>query len=131
MEDVRALAAQERDELEQTAEVAPRAQRPSNVLERDDAGAGTPRRFQQWPRTVRGDDDVELVDERGEQRGDVRLSAAGLGERDDDQDPWALSHCSPREGNPTTPQLAVPEPRSSAPLVAGARRGRRLSRLGA
>ena len=119
MEDVRPFAPEERDELEQTAQVAPRAQWPSDVLERNDAGSGTPRRFQQWAATVRSDDDVELLDERGEQRSHVRLSAAGLGERDDDQDPGALSHSSPRGGNPTTPFSVALRSQQAWPLVAG------------
>jgi tetratricopeptide (TPR) repeat protein len=119
MEDVRPFAPEERDELEQTAQVAPRAQWPSDMLERNDAGSGTPRRFQQWTGTVRGDDDVELLDERGEQRGHVRLSSAGLGERDDDQDPGALSHSSPRGGNPTTPFAVALGSQQVWPLVAG------------
>jgi tetratricopeptide (TPR) repeat protein len=119
MEDVRPFAPEERDELEQAAQVAPRAQWPSDVFERNGAGPGTPRRFQQWTATVRGDDDVELLDERGEQRGHVRLSAAGLGERDDDQDPGALSHSSPRGGNPTTPSAVVLRSQQAWPLVAG------------
>ena len=103
MDDVRSLAAQEHDELQQAAEIAPRAQRPPDVFERDDARAGGACRFQQWPRPVRRDDDLEFLDERREQRGHVRLGAARLGERDDDQDAGALSHCPPRGGNTTTP----------------------------
>jgi O-antigen ligase len=120
MEDVRPLAAEEGDELEQTAQIAPRAQWPSDVLERDGARSGSLRRFQQWAGTMRGDDDVELLDECGEQRGHVRLSSASLGERDDDQDPGAaLSHCSPRGCHPTTPSAAALRSQQPWPLVAG------------
>jgi tetratricopeptide (TPR) repeat protein len=115
MEDVRPLAAQERDELQQAAEIAPRAQWPPDVLERNDARSGTPRRFQQWAGTVRRDDDLELVDERGEQRGHVRLSSARLGERDDDQDPGELMNCSPRAGNTTTPSPGDVSPQPARP----------------
>jgi O-antigen ligase len=119
MEDVRPLAAEERDELQQTAQIAPRAQWPSDVLERGDARPGTLRRLEQWAAPVRGDHDLELLDEGGEQRGHVRLGSAGLGERDDDHDPGALQHSSPREGNPTIPCAAVLRPQPAWPLVVG------------
>ena len=45
--DVRPLAAKERDELEQAAEIAPRAQRPPDLLERDGARSRSPRSLQQ------------------------------------------------------------------------------------
>ena len=105
MDDVRPLAAEEGDKLEQAAEIAPGAQWPSDVLERDRPRPGSARRLPQRSGPVRRDDDVELFDERGEQRGHVGLSSAGLGERDDDQDPGALSHGSPRGVNPTAAGL--------------------------
>ena len=116
--DVRSLAAKERDQLEQAAEIAPRAQRPPDMLERDGARSRSPRSLQERTGTVRRDDDVELLDEGGEQRGHVRLGSAGLGERDDDQDPGALSHSSPREGNPTTLRATALRPHA-APLAVG------------
>jgi len=116
--DVRSLAADERDELEQAAEIAPRAQRAPDMLERDCARPRSSRSLQQRAGTVRGDDDVEMLDEGGEQRGHVRLSSAGLGERDDHQDPGALSHSPPREGNPTTLKARALLPRA-APLAIG------------
>ena len=118
MEDVRPLAADERDELDQASEVAPRAQRSSNVLERDEPRTGAPRRFQQRAGAVGRDDDLEFLDECGEQRGHVGLSSTGLGERNDDQDPGALSHCSPRERNTTSPDAAALRS-SSAALAVG------------
>jgi hypothetical protein len=102
VEDVRPLAAEEHDELEQSAQVPPRAQRPADVLELDGSRSGATRSLQQRTGTVSRDDDVELLDEGGEERGDIRLSAAGLGERDDDQDPGALAHGPPREAKRTT-----------------------------
>ena len=118
MEDVRPLPAEQHDELEQSAEILPRAQRSTEVLELDEACSGSPRGLQQRAGTVCSDDDLVFLDEGWEQRGHIRLSSAGLGERDDDQDPGALSHSSPRASKRTTPYASAFS-RHPAPLLAG------------
>lgn len=118
MEDVRPFPAEEHDEFEQSAEIPPRAQRSTEVFELDEACSGSPRRLQQRAGTVCSDDDLVLLDEGWEQRGHIRLSSAGLGERDDDQDPGALSHSSPRASKRTTPYASAIS-RHPAPLSAG------------
>ena len=63
-----------------------------HVAERDEARAGVAGRVAQRPGAVRGDDDVVAARQRRQQLGDVGLRAAGLRQRDEDEDPRASGH---------------------------------------
>lgn len=86
VEDVGPLAAQQSDELEQAGDVSPGVDRPADVAQRQEPDAARLCGFPERAGPVRGDRDVEAA-ESGEQRRDVRLRAADLGERDQHQQP--------------------------------------------
>ena len=87
MDDVRALAPQQPHELDERHEIAPRAHATAEMHERDEPDPRHRSGIDQGARPVGRNDDIEAVGQRGEQRGDVRLSAAHLGERDQQDDP--------------------------------------------
>lgn len=92
MQDVRPLPAQQPDELEQAGEVAQRINRSSHVRQGEEAHAGRFGCLAERTLAVSRHGDVEAADERGQERGDVRLGPADLGERDQEQQartPWA------------------------------------------
>ena len=84
MEDVRALAAEQPGELDESRDIAPEAQRPPEIAKGEEADAGLRGGLVQraWP--VGGDRDVEAAKAR-KQRGNVGLGPAGLGEGDEQQ----------------------------------------------
>ena len=85
MDENRALAPHQPHELEEAEHVA-RGDRAPNVRERDEARPRGRDGVVQRARSVRRDDDVEAPHERGHEVSHVRLCAAGLGQRDEDQD---------------------------------------------
>jgi hypothetical protein len=85
MEDVRALAAQEPDELDEAGEVA-RSDRSPHVSQWLEPRARRLGRVTQWACSVSRDHDLEALHERRKQRGDVRLGTPDLRERDQQQD---------------------------------------------
>ena len=87
MEDVRTLAAQQSRQLEEPDEIAPRADRAPDAPKGKEASPGGLGSLAERPETVRRDRHVEVADERWEQRCDVGLSPADLGQRDDQQYP--------------------------------------------
>ena len=87
VEDVRSLAAEQSRQLDKPGEIAPGADRASDVPQRKEAN---PRRLSglaEWTGSVRSDRYVEAVYERREQRSDIGLRPADLGQRDDQQHP--------------------------------------------
>jgi hypothetical protein len=86
MEDVRAVAAEEPDELDEAGEVA-RSDRSPHMSQWLEPRARRRGRVTQWACSVSGDDDLEAFHERRKQRGDVRLGTPDLGERDQQQNP--------------------------------------------
>lgn len=87
MEDVRSLAPEEANELDEAGEISPGTDRTPNVLQGDEANPVCGRSLAQRAGTVRRNGDVEVADECRKQRSDVRLRPADLGERDQQQDP--------------------------------------------
>ena len=85
VEDVRPLAAQETDQLDEACEVAKRIDLAPHVLQRNEVRACLLGRAAQRTVAVCGHRHVEARDERRQQRRDVRLRAADLGERDEHQ----------------------------------------------
>jgi tetratricopeptide (TPR) repeat protein len=98
VEDVRTLASQEHQELEQAEQVAPGADRPPDMPESDEPNAGGTRGIPQRPRTVRRERDVEAPGERGQKRRDVCLRPSQLRERHHEEDarPPPLAHAGKR-----------------------------------
>ena len=87
MKDVRSLAPQQPRQLEEAREVTPRADRAADIPQRKKANTGGFGGLAERPGSMRRDRHVEVRDERGEQRSDVGLSPADLGQRDDQQHP--------------------------------------------
>ena len=87
MEDVRSLAPQQADQLEEAGEIAPGADGAPDAPQRKEANTGSLSSLAEWAGSVRRDRHVEVADERRQQRCDVGLSPADLGQRDDQQDP--------------------------------------------
>jgi hypothetical protein len=87
VEDVRALPPQQTDELDEAEQISPWADRAPDVLERDEPDARFRRCIAERPRTMGCNGDVEAAGKGWKKRGDVRLSAADLGKRDQQQDP--------------------------------------------
>jgi hypothetical protein len=85
VEDVRPLSAEQPVELDEAGEIAPRADWTPDAPEWHEACSRRRGRVTKWACSVCGDSHVERADERGQQRGDVRLRAADLGERDQQQ----------------------------------------------
>jgi len=108
VEDVRTLASQEHEELEQAEQVAPGADRPPDVPERNEANAGGPRGISQRTRAVRGEREVEAARERGQKRRDVRLRPSQLRERHDQKDAGPPPHA--HAGKRTSPFRPRPVP---------------------
>src|SRR4029078_12007340 len=71
VENVRPLAAQQERELGEPGEVAPDADRTTDVPQGGEAVAGGLGRLARRPGAVSRDRHVERADERGKQRGDV------------------------------------------------------------
>jgi hypothetical protein len=86
VEDVRPLAPQHPEQLDQPDEITPEAKRPPDVPQRHEPRTCRLRRLANRALAVRCDRDLEIAHERGKQRGDVRLRAADLRERDREQD---------------------------------------------
>jgi hypothetical protein len=89
VEDVWPLAAQQSRQLEEPDEIAPRADRAPYAPQRQEASTGSLGSLAERPGSVRRNRNVEVADERREQRCNVRLSPADLGQRDDEQYPWS------------------------------------------
>ena len=87
VEDVRAVAAEQPDELDDPGHIV-RAYRPPHVSERLEPHAGRSGRVTKWACSVSRDDDVEALHERRKQRRHVRLGTPDLRERDQQQDAW-------------------------------------------
>ncbi len=87
MEDVGALAAQQADELREAGGIPQWIDRAPNVSQWEETDAVCCGGFAERAGAVRGNGDIEVTDQRGEQRGDIRLSAADLGEGDEQQHP--------------------------------------------
>ena len=87
MEDVRSLAPQQADQLEEAGEIAPGADGAPDTPQRKEANTGSLGSLAEWAGSVRRDRHVEVADERRQQRCDIGLSPADLGQRDDQQDP--------------------------------------------
>jgi hypothetical protein len=87
MDDVGSFSAQQAHQLDQAEEIPYRTDRAADVFERDVAGFRRDRSLAEGANSVRGDDDLESLSQRGEQRRDVCLSSADLGERDHQDDP--------------------------------------------
>ena len=85
VEDVRLLAAQQADELDEAGEIPQRSDRAPNVSQRDEANAVRGRGFLNRAGAMRRNDDVEVADEGRKQLGDVGLSPTDLGESDQQQ----------------------------------------------
>ena len=86
MEDVRAVTAEDPDELDEAGEVA-RSDRSTHVSQWLEPRARRHGRVTQWACAVSRDDDLEALHERRKQRGDVRLGSPDLRERDQQQNP--------------------------------------------
>ena len=84
MENVRPVAAEEPDELDEADEVA-RSDGSPHVSQWLEPRARRRGRVTQWACSVSRDDDVEALHERRKQRGDVRLGTPDLRERDQQQ----------------------------------------------
>jgi hypothetical protein len=84
VEDVGAVAVEQPDQLHEAGEIA-RSDLPPNVSERLEPRARRRGRVTKWACSVGRDDDVEALHERRKQRGDVRLGAPDLRERDQQQ----------------------------------------------
>ena len=87
VEDVRSLAPQQARQLEKPGEVAPGADRAPHALQRNEENTGRLGSLAERPGSVRCDRHVEVADERRQQRCDIGLSPADLGQRDDQQYP--------------------------------------------
>jgi hypothetical protein len=87
MDDVGSFTAQQAHQLDQAEEIANRTDWAADMFEREVAGFRRDRSLAEGAHSVRGDDDVEPLGQRGEQRRDVCLSSADLGERDHQDDP--------------------------------------------
>ena len=81
VDDVRTLAPQEAGELDDGGRISPRAERPLQLPQRQEADAGSLGRLPERAGSVGGDHHVEAVHERREQRRDIGLRAAGLRQR--------------------------------------------------
>lgn len=97
MDDVRAHAANEDDELEEAEQVAPDADRTSNMSQWNEVGARFVGRRSHGPVAVSRHGELGAVDERPDERRDVRLSTPRLGERYEQEDPRVLGHLDGRE----------------------------------
>ena len=93
MEDVRPLPPQQARELEEAGEIAPGADRASDAPQWNEASTRRLRGLAEWTGPVRGDDDVEVIREGREERRDVGLRSADLGQRDEQQ------HSGPAPGS--------------------------------
>ena len=85
MQDVRSLSAKQPYELEEAGEVPPGSDRAADVAERDEPDAGFLGCSAKRPGSVRCDDDIEALDDGGQERRDIRLSPTDLGQRDQQQ----------------------------------------------
>ena len=85
VQDVRPLASQQADQLDKARKVAKRAHRAPHIRQRDEACAGRLGRVPQRAFAVSRHRDVEPADQRRQQRRHVRLRAADLRERDEQQ----------------------------------------------
>jgi hypothetical protein len=85
MHDLGPLAAEQPDELGEPGEIAQRVDRPAHVAERDEASSGLRGCCTEELPAVRGNGHVEVLGERRQERGDVRLRAAHFAERDHEQ----------------------------------------------
>ncbi len=86
MDDVGSFTAQQADQLDQAQQIAYRIDRAADMLQWDVAGPRRDRSLADWALPMRRNDDVESVGQRREQRRDVGLSSADLGERDHQDD---------------------------------------------
>jgi hypothetical protein len=86
VDDVRSQTPHQRDELEQAERIPPETERPPYVTELDERNSGRAGGVGHGPRPVRGHGRVEDLRNGRQQGGHVRLGAAGLGERDDEQE---------------------------------------------
>jgi hypothetical protein len=80
------LPPQQPVELRESAQVSPRTDRPTELLEMDELDARLLRRFAYKSPAVRTDGDLVLARECGQKRGDVPLSAPDLAERHEYED---------------------------------------------
>ena len=87
MEDVRPLPPQQARDLDEADEIAPGADRPSDAPQRNEASAHRLGGLAEWTASMRGNDHVELIREGREERRDVGLRSADLGQRDEQQHP--------------------------------------------
>ena len=97
MDDVRAYAAHEHDELEEAEEVSPGADRATDVPERHERGSCLRDRRPQRSGSVSRYRNGVAADERRHERRDVRLRTARFGERDEQEDPRRPGHLDRRE----------------------------------
>jgi hypothetical protein len=82
--DLGPFASQEPNQLHQTKDVTPRADGTADSHERQETCAGRSRLVAQGTFTVGRDEDVEIVDESREQRGNICLRASPLCQRDEE-----------------------------------------------
>ena len=97
MDDVRAHAANENEELEDTEGVAPDADRASNVPKRNEVGTRLGGRRPHGSVAVGGHRELAASDQRSDERRDVRLSTPRFGERYEQEDPRSFRHPDGRE----------------------------------
>jgi hypothetical protein len=86
--DVRTLAAKQRQELQKAEHVAPEAERAPDLHKWDETDARLSRGVAEWPRSVGRYDHLETIGEWGEKGSDVRLRPTGLGQRHEEHDSW-------------------------------------------
>ena len=86
VQDVRPLAAEQPHQLDETGGVMPRPDFTADASQRVKAGTRGLGGVAERARSVRRDRHVEMRNERREQGSHVRLSAADLGQRDDQED---------------------------------------------
>jgi hypothetical protein len=82
MEDVGSLMPEQKTQLDESREIAPWPYRSSHVLERDEANSSVICRLAQRTFTIRGQHDIEMLDECRQQRRHIGLSAADLSQSD-------------------------------------------------
>lgn len=97
VDDVRAHAAHEDDELQEAEQIAPDADRPTNMSQRNVFGTCLSGSHSQGPGSMGRYGDVVAADQRRDEGRDIRLSTPRLGERHEQEDPRGLGHLGGRK----------------------------------